>query len=275
LLSITGCQPSQPPEGQAVKRTLEIKGSDTMVNLNQKWAEEFMKENPKVQIAVTGGGSGTGIAAMINGTTDIAATSRKMKPEEIQKARTKGIKIETHVVALDGLAVAVNPNNPINTLTFDQLAAIFTGQIRNWKEVGGPDKKIVLLSRESNSGTHVFFKEKVLQAKNPQAEFSPEAQLMPSSQAIADELKVNEAAIGYFGLGYSRGLKLLKIKKDGDSAGIKPSIKTVQNKTYPIWRPLYWHLKKDAPALARRLLNWVLSKKGQKIVKELDFVPLK
>ncbi len=173
--------------------SLQIKGSDTMVNLGQAWAEEFMKANPKVSVAVTGGGSGTGIAAMLSNTCDIAELSRELKPEEIAMAKKKGFEPKQIVVALDGLAVVVHPANPLSQLTQDQLAAIFSGSVSNWKDVGGSDLPIVVLSREVNSGTHVYFKEHVLRRnrKESQVEFAANALMLPSSQAIADEVDQN------------------------------------------------------------------------------------
>jgi phosphate transport system substrate-binding protein len=180
-------------------KSIQIKGSDTMVNLGQAWAEEFNKLHPDINVAVTGGGSGTGISSLLNGTCDIAETSRAMEDKEVKQAKEKGIDPVQEIVALDGIAVVVNPKNPVKNLTMDQLRDIFIGNTANWKAVGGPDKEIVLLSREVNSGTHIFFKEHVLRkgkSKGPE-EFSPASLLMPSSQAIADEVSNNENAIGY------------------------------------------------------------------------------
>lgn len=273
LFALSGCA-KRTEEGA---RLIQVKGSDTMVNLGQRWAEVYMKKYPKVNIAVTGGGSGTGIAAMINGTTDIAESSRQMKPEEKEEAKRNGITVVESLVALDGLSVAVHPTNPIAEIPIDQLADIFTGKVTNWKELGGSDKKIVALSRESNSGTHVYFKEHVLRKGNEKGpeEFGPAVLLMPSSQAIADEIAQNPDAIGYFGLGYlSKKVKGLRVKKDATASAVIPTIETVQSGEYPISRPLFFYTKKDSPKVVQDYLRWVLSEEGQQVVLELDFVPL-
>ena len=186
------------------RNSIQIKGSDTMVNLSQAWAENYMEKNPGDFVAVTGGGSGTGISSLISGTCDIANSSRNIKEKEIAIAKKKGIVPYEIKVGLDGLAVVVNPQNPIKQLTIGQLADIFTGKISNWKELGGKDLKIVILSREVNSGTHVYFKEHVLRKGNlsGKEEFAASALMMPSSQAIADEIATNPGAIGYYGMGY-------------------------------------------------------------------------
>jgi len=260
------------------QNSIQIKGSDTMVNLGQAWAEKYMELNPGDFVAVTGGGSGTGIAALINSTCDIAECSRSMKKEEIALAESKGIKPIEHVIALDGIAVVVNPKNPVGKLTMEQLRAIFMGSVKNWKEVGGEDKGIVILSREVNSGTHVFFKEHVLRRgkeKGPE-EFAPEALLMSSSQAIADEVAQNSHAIGYYGMGYiSPKQKVVAVAKDEKSEYIPPATENVIKGTYPISRPLYLYTNGEAQGLVKKFLDFTLSKEGQEIVVKTDFVPIK
>ena len=259
-------------------RSIQIKGSDTMVNLVQAWVEGFMQKNPSSFISVTGGGSGTGFAALINGTCDIAAASRDITPKEIELAAKKGVQPKRFKVALDGLAVVVNRLNPVSRLTLDQLAGIFTGTITNWKEVGGNDAKIVVLSREVNSGTHVYFKEHVLRRQDPKSkeEFSPEALLLPSSQAIADEILQNPSAIGYFGMGYiGKGHQALSIAKDGVSAAISPTVDHVLGGEYPISRPLFMFTNGEPSDEVKRFLDFVLSPEGQAIVSQTDFVPVK
>ena len=189
---------STPAFATSGKSMIQVKGSDTMVNLGQAWAEKYMEENSAEFIAVTGGGSGTGFSSLISGTCDIAMASRNIKEKEIELAEQRGIHPNEINVAMDGLAVVVNPGNPVSNLTIDQLADIFTGRVTNWKEVGGKDEKIVVLSREVNSGTHVYFKEHVLRKENPASreEYVPSALLLPSSQAIADEVAGNPVAIG-------------------------------------------------------------------------------
>lgn len=262
----------------ADKNSIQVKGSDTMVNLGQAWAEKYMEENPKEFIAVTGGGSGTGIAALINSSCEIAECSRSMKKEEIALAENKGVKPVEHIVALDGIAVVVNPKNPVAKLTMEQLRGIFMGTIKNWKEVGGGDKQIVILSREVNSGTHVFFKEHVLRRgkeKGPE-EFAAAALLMPSSQAIADEVANNPSAVGYYGMGYiSPKQKVILVSKDEQSEYISPSIDNVVTGKYPISRPLYIYTNGQPEGLVKKFLDFTLSKQGQEIVSKLDFVPIK
>ncbi|MCU0276189.1 MAG: phosphate ABC transporter substrate-binding protein, partial [Acidobacteria bacterium] len=255
----------------------QIKGSDTMVNLGQAWAEEFMKANPEVSVAVTGGGSGTGIASLLSKTCDIAELSRELKPEEIAMAKEKGFAPQQITVALDGLAVVVHPANPLAQLTVDQLAAVFSGAVTNWKEIGGADLPIVVLSREVNSGTHVYFKEHVLRGnrKDSTVEFAANALMLPSSQAIADEVAQNPGAIGYFGMGYiSPREKALAIAKDGASPFVQPTIENVVSQAYPISRPLLMVTSGRPQGLVARFIDYVLSPEGQKIVKKIDFVPV-
>lgn len=274
LAGFSAC--SRPQSGSS---TLQIKGSDTMVNLGQAWAEDYMKKKPGISVAVTGGGSGTGIAALISNSCDIAEISREMKKDEIEMARKNGIEPHEIPVALDGLAVVVNPKNPISQLTMDQLAQIFSGAVKNWKDIGGPDMQIVVLSREVNSGTHVYFKEHVLRHGNPNGkeEFAPSALLMPSSQAIADEVSQNTAAIGYYGMGYiSAKEKAIAIAKDAASPYVEPTVDNVVNKTYPISRPLYIVTKgQQSQGTVADYVNFVLSPEGQQIVSKLEFVPIK
>ncbi|MGB4521100.1 MAG: phosphate ABC transporter substrate-binding protein, partial [Candidatus Omnitrophota bacterium] len=226
------------------KNSIQVKGSDTMVNLGQAWAEKYMEENSVEFVAVTGGGSGTGLSSLISGTCDIAMSSRNIKEKEITLAKQKGINPNEIKVALDGLAVVVNPGNPIDKLTLAQLADIFTGRITNWKEIGGKDERIVLLSREVNSGTHVYFKEHVLRKNDPSSkeEFASGALMLSSSQAIADEVAGNLSAIGYYGMGYiSKKQKPLDIAKDEKSEYDSPTIENVINGRYPISRPLFFY----------------------------------
>ncbi len=263
---------------QSGKSSIQIKGSDTMVNLGQAWAEAFNKKNPVVNIAVTGGGSGTGIAALIAGTADIAECSRTMKEKEIDKAKQNGITPVEFTVALDGLAVVVHPDNPVSKLTIDELFDIFTGRITNWNQLGGKDLPIVILSREVNSGTHVYFKEHVLRKGNEKGteEFSPMALLMPSSQAIADEVSQNPNAIGYYGMGYiSKQQKVVAVAKDRNSPYIEPTIENVKNGKYPISRPLLMYTKGEPKGAVKEFLDFALSSEGQEIVIKTDFVPVK
>lgn len=258
--------------------SIQVKGSDTMVNLGQAWAEKYMEENPREFVAVTGGGSGTGIASLISGTCDIAMSSRTIKDKEISLARQKGVEPYEIKVALDGLAVVVNPANPVDKLTIGQLAGIFTGKMTNWKDVGGEDRQIVILSREVNSGTHVYFKEHVLRKNDPDSkeEFARTALLLSSSQAIADEVAGNPAAIGYYGMGYiSVKQKAILVSRDEQSAYIAPTIENVVNGKYPISRPLFLYTNNVPKGLVKKCVDFVLSVEGQDTVLKTDFVPIK
>lgn len=259
------------------RNAIQVKGSDTMVNLVQAWAEKYMEKNPDAFVAVTGGGSGTGLSSLISGTCDVAMSSRNIKQKEITLAQKQGINPNEIKVALDGLAVVVNPSNPIDKLTLDQLAAIFTGKIVNWKELGGKDEKIVLLSREVNSGTHVYFKEHVLRKNDPnsQEEFAPSALMLSSSQAIADEVTGNSAAIGYYGMGYiSPSQKPIAVAKTDKDDYIPPTIENVLDGKYPISRPLFVYTNGTPSGLVGEFIDFALSSEGQEIVRTTDFVPL-
>ncbi len=265
-----------PPLLAQDSRTIQIKGSDTMVNLGQAWAEEFMREHPDVSIAVTGGGSGTGIAAILSGTCDLAQSSRDLKAEEKEKALATGKPIQEIQVALDGIAVIVHASNLVSQLTVDQLSDIFTDKIKNWKEVGGRDLAILVLSRERNSGTHVFFLEHVLRHGKPNGpeEFAPAVLMMPSSQAIVQEVESSEAAVGYVGLGYVTPYhKALAMAKDPKGPFVSATIETVQKGEYPISRPLYFLVRGEPAGNIKAFVDFVLGAKGQEIVKALDFVP--
>lgn len=258
-------------------QTIKIAGSDTLVNLALAWAETYMRAHPEVRISVTGGGSGTGIAAMINGTIDIANASRAMSPEEINKARANGINPVEFTVARDAIAVVVHPSNPVDELTIPQLSDIFTGKIKNWREVGGEDRPIVLLSRESNSGTYVYFLEHVVRRGNPKGPelFSPDTLLMPSSEGISRESIQNPNAIGYDGLGYvTPEQKTIAVAQAPGEPFVKPSIETVNAGIYPIARPLYMYTRGQPAGVIKEYLDWIMGDEAQAIVKELGFVPL-
>lgn len=257
--------------------SIQIKGSDTMVNLGQTWAETFSKKYPGVSVAVTGGGSGTGFSALIGGTCDIAEASRTIKPKEVAQAQKNGFEPKEVKVALDGLAVVVHPKNPVSQLTLDQVADIFTGKITNWKEVGGPDMEIVILSREVNSGTHIYFKEHVLRKGSDQSmeEFSPMALLMPSSQAIAEEVSQNVNAIGYYGIGYvSSAQKALAIAKDASAPYVAPTSQSVKDNSYPISRPLLMYTRGEPQGVVKAFIDFVLSPEGQSLVAKVDFISI-
>jgi phosphate transport system substrate-binding protein len=252
-------------------------GSDTMVNLALAWAEAYHELHPEVSVSVTGGGSGTGIAALINGSTDIANASREMKEEEIQEAEERGAAPVQHVVALDAIAVVVNPGNPVDELSIPQISDLFTGRITNWRDVGGENRPVVLASRESNSGTYVFFLEQVVRRGDPDNHdlFSPEALLLASSEVIGLEVSQNPNAIGYDGLGYVTPLqKTVKVAPDESGPFVAPTIDTVMDGTYPIARPLYMYTRGEPTEAIKEYLDWIISEDAQEIVAELGFVPL-
>lgn len=249
----------------------KIKGSDTCLPLTQKEAEVFMKKSSGSSIMVTGGGSGVGFAALQNGNTDIAQASRSMKMDEKMKLTDAGKKFIETIIAYDALAVIVNPSNKVSQLTRQQMESIYTGKITNWKEVGGDDMPIVLYSRESSSGTFEFFKEHVLNKKN----FATTALLMPATGAIVQSVSQTKGAIGYIGLAYLEPtVKALKVSYDNGVTFIAPSMENAINKSYPITRPLYYYYLNTTEKSIKPYLDFVLSPEGQKIVKEVGYVPL-
>jgi phosphate transport system substrate-binding protein len=261
-------------QAHAQKGTLIIKGSDTLVNLSQAWAEAYMTRNPGANISVTGGGSGVGIAAFINGQCDIANASREMKVSEIEKAKARNIVPVATPCALDGLAIAVNSSNPLTKLSIPELAKIFTGSAQDWSQVGGKGGKIVALSRESSSGTYVYFRDEVLGGKN----YRPDALLMPSTKAIATELAKNPNAIGYGGEAYFRGkpgIKILAVSVKPGGEAIMPSDETVRSKKYPIARPLLMYTPGKPGGTAGAFIKFCLSSEGQKLVSQVGYTPLK
>jgi phosphate transport system substrate-binding protein len=257
------------------KKLIVIKGSDTMVHLVSDWAEEFMKLNPDVEVAVTGGGSGTGIAALINGTTDICAASREMKDKEKEQAGAKGNTPKEIVVARDGIAVVVNPQNPVNELNMQQLAQVFTGSLTRWNQVGGGKEEILIFSRESSSGTYVFFQEHVLKNKD----YAPKTKLMPATSAIIEAVSADKDAIGYVGLGYALAakdkIKIIGVKADANSPAVVPSDETVISGKYPIARPLYLYVGTKASENVNAFVDFCLSERGQAIVKEAGYVVIR
>lgn len=253
-------------------QSFKIKGSDTCLPLSQAEAEAYMKKDPKASIAVTGGGSGVGLAAIISGTTDIAQASRAMKMDEKLKMQEAGKAFKEIIIAYDALAVIINPANPVSQLTREQLEGIFTGKITNWKEVGGGDLKIITYSRETSSGTYEFFKTNVLNLKN----FSSSALLMPATGAIVQSISQTKGAIGYVGLAYvDKAVKALKVSYDKGKTYVQPSVATAMDKTYPITRPLYYYFLTKIEKTVSPFVNYILSPEGQKIVLEIGYVPLK
>jgi phosphate transport system substrate-binding protein len=270
------------PSGQTNSRPgtstyIENKGSDTIVNLALAWAEKYQAEHPDVSISVTGGGSGTGIAALLNKTVDIANASRQMQPEEIQLAKAKGFDPVEFVIARDAIAVIVNPSNPVDRLTLQQISDIYSGKINNWSGVGGKDQPIVRLSREVNSGTHVYFRDTVIRLGDPKSKtlFTTDTLLLPSSEGIVSELRQNPNAIGYDGLGYvPADLKVVAVAKDAGSPYILPSIATVNDKSYPVARDLYMYTAGQPSGAVKTYLDWIVSPDAQTVVVDLGFVPI-
>jgi len=280
VITLCACSsvPHQPSgDLPAEKDTLTNKGSDTIVNLALAWAEAYHEVRPDINISVTGGGSGTGIAAMINNTVDIANASRRMKNKEIANAEENGITPVEFVIASDGIAVIVNPKNPVDRLTLQQVSDIFSGNINNWTEVGGEDRPIVRLSREVNSGTHVYFLETVVRMGDNKDNtlFSTSTLLLPSSEGITAEITQNRNAIGYDGLGYvTDAVKTIALAPDDTSPYVSPTVETVMDSSYPVSRSLYMYTPGEPRGETKVYLDWIFGPDAQAIVKDLGFVPL-
>ena len=283
LTLIAGCssQSTTTPTSGEPSGSFSIIGSNTVTPLTSVWAEEFMKAHPKVNIAVSGPGSGAGIASLINGTTDICQASRTIKQQEIDQAKANGVEPYEIQVATDALSVVVNPSNSISELTITQLSAIYTNQITNWKEVGGKDAPIVAIARDTNSGTHVFFKEHVVQmlglsSEDKSLEYGTKVLLLPSTEEGVSEVTRNPNAIFYPGLGYlTSEVKPLAIKKTADSPGVLPSIETALDGTYPVARPLLYYTNGIPTGILKDFIDYCLSSEGQVKVTEVGYVPLK
>jgi len=280
LLVLCALMFTSVPSGFAAKN-ITVKGSDTIVILGQRWAERYMQSHPEAAIQVTGGGSGVGLAALINGTTDIANASRPIKSSEMDKAKQAGYYPEEFKVAMDSLAVVVNKANPINELSLKQLLGIYAGKINNWKEVGGSDAPILRYCRESNSGTYVFFKEHVLKNQD----YAPDCQTMPGTSAVANAVSKDAGGIGYGGAAYftkEPNAKILSVKKDDKSEAVNPvksdgalDYEAAWTGRYPIARYLYMYTGFKPKGETKAYLGWILSAEGQKIVEEVGYVPLK
>jgi phosphate transport system substrate-binding protein len=256
---------------------IENIGSDTIVNLALAWAESYQEIHPEVSISVTGGGSGTGIASLINGTADIANASRAIRPEEIEQAEANGLNPVEHIIARDAIAVIVHPDNPLEQVTLPELSDIFSGKVNNWQELGGEDRPIVRVSRETNSGTHVYFLEEVLRLGNAEDDtlFARDTLLLPSSEGIIAEVSTNPNAIGYDGLGYvTPDVKVLAIAESPGGQYILPSADTVNQQVYPIARDLYMYTAGEPAGDIKGYLDWIFSSGGQSIVLDLGFVPV-
>lgn len=256
---------------QIFAQKLKIKGSDTVLPLTQTEAEEYMKKNKSASIMVTGGGSGVGVAALMNGTTDIAQSSRSLKMDEKLKLKDAGKAYKEIIIAYDALAVIVHPSNKVSQLTREQIESIYTGKIKNWKEVGGADMKIVAYSRETSSGTYEFFKEHVLNKKN----FAPFALLMPATGAIVQSVSQTKGAIGYVGLAYiETNIKTIKVSYDSGKTYVSPTVAAAKNKSYPISRPLYYYYLTSVENTVSPFVKFVLSPTGQQLVLKTGYVPV-
>ena len=257
--------------GAADKTNITVKGSDTMVILGQRWAENYMKANPGMTIQVTGGGSGTGIAALINGSTDICEASRPMKDKEKEEVKQKrGAPAVETKVALDALAVYVNEKSPLQEISIPTLRKIYRGETTNWKDAAGPDHKIVLYGRENNSGTYGYFKEHVLENKD----FAPATQTLAGTSAVANAVKGDVFGIGYGGIAYLEGIRALKVKKDDTSPGIAPTLETAQDGSYPISRFLYLYTAGEPTGSMKKFIAWIESAEGQKVIGDVGYYPL-
>ena len=277
LLVLSGMTAISQPSYALFKKNgdnklVQLKGSDTILSLSQSVAEEFMKVNKKSKISVTGGGSGTGIAAKLNKTIDIALASREMKDAEWAKAKSAGLNLQEITVAYDGITIITNKSNPVKNLTTAQLRDIFMGNIKNWKDLGGADEKIIVLSRDSSSGTHVYFKEHVLRKGNEKGseEYSSSALFLPSNEALKQQVENSKGAIAYIGMGYmDNSVKEVTVN------GVEATLANVKAKKYPISRAVYWYADKTVSGTAKDLISFMLSPKGQEIVKKEGFVPVK
>jgi len=282
LAAAAGCAP-EAPSGDAddISGSFNVIGSNTVTPLSTMWAEAFMTAHPKVNIAISGPGSGAGIAALIDSTTDVCQSSRPIKSSEVNQAKAKGVEPYEIVVASDGLAVVANPANPLSELTITQLSAIYSGKVTNWKQLGGKDAPIVALARDTNSGTHVFFKEHVVQmdglpTKDTSLEYGSGVLLLPSTEAGVTETANNANAIFYSGLGYVSGqVKVLAVKKTDSDPAVSPSVATVLDGTYPIARPLLYYTNGAPTGAIKAFIDYCLSDEGQAIVEESGYVPLR
>ena len=273
--ALTGCNGSKSddttgksgaPAAEALSGAISVSGSDTMVNLAQAWAEEFGTANPGVMVSVKGGGSGNGIAALLNKTVDFANASRDIKPEEIEQGKTGGVDAVTTVVAKDGVVVIVNAANKVTDISKDDLGKVYRGEITNWKDVGGADAPIVLLSRDSSSGTYGFMQDEVI---GKEGKFAKSTRNLQSTQAIVDEVSKNANGIGYIGLGYENAT-IKPVNVDGKTA----SVETVLDGSYPLSRPLNMITDGQPSGVFKAYIDWILSADGQKIVADQGFVPL-
>ena len=254
--------------GGAEELSILVKGSDTVLPLSQAEAEEFMFENPDSTVTVIGGGSGVGIAALIDGEVDIAMASREIKSSEFEAAQANGVNPVEHTIAWDGIAVVVNPENPVSDLTFEQVRSIYNGEVSNWAEVGGEDRPITSITRDSSSGTYVYFQENVLEGD----EFRQDALVQPATGGIVQEIAQNEGAIGYIGFAYlDESIKGLAL--DSGEGAVSPTAETITTGAYPLARPLYYYTNGEPEGLAKEYLDFVMGQQGQDIILEEGYFP--
>jgi phosphate transport system substrate-binding protein len=254
------------------KSVITVKGSDTMVILAQRWAEKYMASNSDVTVQVTGGGSGVGISALINGTTDICDASRPMKGSERDKLKSRYNSLGSEIpAARDGITLYVNEENPVSELSLDQIKAIYLSEVKNWKDVGGPDMKIILYGRENSSGTYVYFRDVVLKG----ADYSPVMQSLPGTAAIVNAVAKDKNGIGYGGAAYAKGVRKVKVRKDASSPAYEPTVETIKAGEYPITRYLYMYTRAKPAGEMKKYIDWILSPEGQAIVSEVGYFPVK
>jgi phosphate transport system substrate-binding protein len=252
-------------------KPVTIKGSDTMVIMNARLAEAFMAKNPGMFVQVTGGGSGVGIASLINGTTDVAASSRPIKASETDKLKARFATTGyTYPIARDGLSVYLHETNPVRELTIAQIRDIYTGRITNWRQVGGKDAMIILYSRENSSGTYTYFKDNVLLGRD----FSPRAQTLQGTSAVVNAVAKDENGIGYGGAAYAKGIRFAGVKKDEKSPAVLPSLETVRNGSYPITRFLYYYTRVKPAKEMKAFIDWARGPEGQAIVAKVGYFPI-
>lgn len=275
LLTIAGCarqkSPGGPGGGAAASKPVTVKGSDTMVILTQRLAEAYMAAKTGTVVQVNGGGSGTGIAAFINGTADVAQASRPMKPEEREQAeKSRGATVVETPVALDALAVFVHSSSPVKELSIPQIAGMFTGNVKNWKEVGGKDAPVILYGRENSSGTYDYFREHVL----AKADFSPSVQTLQGTAAVINAVSKDVNGVGYGGIAYAKDVRPVAIKPAATATAVAPSTETVADGSYPLARKLFFYTLSTSPERVRSFVEWSLLPEAQKLVEQVGYFPL-
>ncbi len=279
-VGVAGCGPTENGNGNAGDLSFDITGSNTVQPLSVVWAEEFMAANSDVSIAVSGPGSGVGIASLVDGTTEIAQSSRSIRQSEIDAANARGITPNEIMVAKDALAFVVHPSNNVTELTFSQLSAIYTSEITNWSELGGPDLQIVVASRDTNSGTHVFVKETVVQMRglpteDTSLEYGPNVLFLPSTSAGISEVAGNPGAIFYAGLAYvTETVQAVAVSQTGDDPYVLPTVETATDGTYKVWRPLFYYTNGQPTGIVKTFIDYCLSAAGQAKVLDVGYVPL-